>query len=117
MARYCIQSPEVKANKKMLSKLGVIPINNSDIIGTITITNFRKYQFSGEVDVVFKGKAKFTVNKKVDFYDSSLLKQTRSKIKVNRVLRRYILKEVKLRMMYFDIEVKYEHYIKKFKWI
>lgn len=117
MARYCIQTPEIKANKKMLSKLGIIPINNSDIVGTINITGFRKYQFSGEVDVVFEGKAKFNVNRKSDFYDSSLLKQTRSKIKVNRVLRRYILKEVKLRMMYFDIEVKYEHYIKKFKWI
>ena len=117
MARYCIQSPEIKANKKMLSKLGVISINNSDVVGTITITNFRKYQFSGEVDVVFEGKARFNVNRKVDFYDSSLLKRTTSKIKINRIIRRYIHKEVKLRMMYFDIDVKYEHYIKKFKWI
>ncbi len=117
MARYCIQSPEIKANKKMLSKLGVIPINNSDVVGTITITNFRKYQFSGEVDVIFEGKARFNVNRKVDFHDSSLLKRTTSKIKINRIIRRYIHKEVKLRMMYFDIDVKYEHYIKKFKWI
>ena len=117
MARYCIQSPEIKANKKMLSKLGVIPINNSDVVGTITITNFRKYQFSGEVDVIFEGKARFNVNRKVDFHDSSLLKRTTSKIKINRIIRRYIHKEVKLRMMYFDIDVKYESYIKKFKWI
>ena len=117
MSRYCIQSPEVKAMKKVLSKLGIISIDNSDIKGTIKITNFRKDQFSGEVDVVFEGKAKFSVNRKVDFHDSSLLDRTKSKIKINRIIRRYIHREVRLRMMYFDVDIKYYHYIKKFKWI
>jgi hypothetical protein len=117
MSRYCIQTPEVKAHKKLLPKVGVIHIDNSEVVGKIMITNMRKYQFSGEVDVVFEGKAKFTVNRQKDFYDSSLLKKGVSKIKVNRIIRRYIHKEVKLRMMYFDIDVKYYHYIKKFKWI
>lgn len=116
MSRYCLQSPEIKANKKLLPKFGVIPIKNEDVVGKIIITNMRKYQFSGEVDVVFEGKARFTVNRVKDFYDSSLLKKNVSKIKVNRILRKYIHNEVRVRMKYFDIDVKYFHYIKKFKW-
>lgn len=116
MPRYCLQSPELKANKKLLSRFGVIPVRNHDLVGKIIITNFRKYNHYDEVDVVFEGKAKFTFNRVKDYYDSGIFKKNVSKIKVNRILRKYVINEVRIRMKYLDIDVKYYHYIKKFKW-
>jgi len=96
--------------------MGVIPITNQELIGNIIITSFRKYINYDEVDVVFEGKAKFTFNRVKDFYDSGLFKKNVSKIKVNRILRKYVINEVRIRMKYLDIDVRYYHYIKKFKW-
>jgi len=57
MATYLIQDTTSKAIKKSLIKWGEFPIDNSSVRGTVTIKNYRQYQFRNEVDIEFKVKS------------------------------------------------------------
>lgn len=116
MARYCIKSKEVSALKKMLKNFGTINVDNSEISGTLTVKNFRKYNFGAEVDVIFDGKAYFRYNRKPQFYSSSILKEKVSKIKVRRILRKYLLKELQVRMTFFGLDLRCYSDIKNLTW-
>ena len=56
-SRRSIKTDDNKNLKKLLLKLSKeVFINNPSICGTITVTSYRKYQFSiEEVDVIFEG--------------------------------------------------------------
>ena len=114
---YCIRTPHTKAIKKALIKYGTIKINNDDAIGTIAFKTVRVYNIHWEVEVEFKGKASFRVGHKKGLYDSSLLKKNVSKIKVNRIIKRYLQKEIDMRLRYLGGRLVSYHDIKKIKWI
>lgn len=116
MARYCIKSKEVSATKKLLKNFGTINVDNSQISGKLIVKNFRKYNYGAEVDVIFVGKAFFRYNKKPQFYSSSILKQRVSKIKVRKILRKYLLKELQMRMSFFGLDLRLYSDIKNLTW-
>lgn len=116
MARYCIKSKEVSALKKLLKNFGTINVDNSEISGKLVVKNFRKYSYGAEVDVIFEGKAYFRYNRKPQFYSSSILKERVSKIKVRRILRKYLIKELKLRMTFFGLDLRCHSDIKNLTW-
>jgi hypothetical protein len=116
MARYCIKSKEVSALKKMLKNFGTIKVDNGELSGTLIVKNFRKYSVGVEVDVIFDGKAYFRYNRKPEFYSSSLLEEKVSKIKVRRILRRYLFKELQIRMKFFNLDLYSHSDIKNLTW-
>ena len=117
MSRYCIKSDYVKAAKKTLQKLGKVRIVTKDLDGYFTIVGLRKYNHSVEVDVEFTGTATFMINRKREVCESSMLKRPRvSKVRVNRILRKYLAKDVQIRVNYFDMDFRFYNDIKKITW-
>ena len=120
MSRYTIVNSETKSIKKLLPKLGEIPICDGNLDGIIKIKNYRKYTSRDEIDVVFEGKIFVKiVNGNKTWYDTSILEHKGyrvSKIKLNRFLRKNMLWEVKNRMYYFDVDIKDYGFINKVGW-
>lgn len=118
MARYIIENIETKGIKKSLKKWGELPIRTEQLDGVIKIQNYRKYTWSEEVDITFKGKIFVRVmNEKKTWHTTSILKKySISMVKLNRFLRKSCLFDVKTRMNYFGVEIKYYDNIKKIKW-
>ena len=118
MARYIIENIETKGIKKSLKKWGEIPIHTDYLDGVIKIKNYRRYTWNDEVDAVFEGKIYVRVmNENRTWHTTSILKKhTISKVKLNRFLRKSCLFEIKTRMNYFGVEIKYYDNIKKIKW-
>lgn len=124
MPMYVINSPESKAKRKLIKKYGnKIPINTENIRGYFTITGFRKYRFYNNVDIIFHGEIYVYFDGKRDWFDSSLLNLITkrglqvSKIKVNRIIRKNLFKNVSDFVKFFDVELKHYTSITKLKWI
>lgn len=123
MARYVIKTESTKSLKTVVTKFGSeIPVSNDRVRGVFTIKNYRKYSYSEEVDVEFKGEIHVRWNRKTDWYDSSICdkvvnKQKVSKVKLNRFLRKSLLNEVKTHLNYFDVCLRIYSDIKKVNWI
>jgi hypothetical protein len=121
MARYIIQNEETKAIKKVLPKFGSLQINNSKIKGGVRIIGYRKYSWGEQVDIEFIGKIYARVTwGKMEWFDSSIMNNKDvkvSKVKVNRLIRRNLLNDVKLRLNYFGININEHSQITKLKWL
>ena len=121
MGRYLIQDTTSRAIKKSLLKWGELSINNSDIRGTITIKNHRKYQFRDEIDIEFKGEIFVRLDVVTrEWYGSDIMlnkSYSISKIKLNRYIRKKIFREIQIRMNYFGIDMKDYRNIVKIKWV
>lgn len=118
MARYVIQDEVSKGIKKSLKKWGEIPINTEYLDGVIKVTNYRKYTWAEEVDIIFEGKIFVRVsNENRKWHQSSILKtHSISKVKLNRFIRKSSLSNVKTRMNYFGVNLKDYYNITKIKW-
>lgn len=121
MGRYLIQDTTSKAIKKSLTKWGEFSIDNGDVKGVIKIKNYRKYQFRDEVDVEFKGEIFVRItNENRSWYAKDILENTKyrvSKVKLNRYIRKSILKDIRIRMNYFGVNVKDYQNINKIQWV
>jgi len=120
MATYLIQDTTSKAIKKSLIKWGEFPIDNSSVRGTVNIKNYRQYQFRNEVDIEFNGEicARHSSLAVLTWFKSDIYNQkSTSKIKVNKLIKRAIFKEVKDQAAYFGINLRYVEEIKKINWI
>jgi hypothetical protein len=118
MVRYVVKNTETDGIKKSLKKWGEIPIRTDYLEGVVKIKNYRKYKMYEEVDAVFEGKIFVKVYREPrNWYSSSILKTHQiSMVKLNRFLRRNCFFDIKTRMNYFGVEIKYFEYIKKIKW-
>jgi len=117
-----IRDENTKAIKKALKKFSGndISLTNGTLRGSFKIKNFRKYPMHHEVDIEFKGEifAKTSVLEGKRWYSSEIYGQKNiSKIKVNKLIKRYLLVEVKSHAAYFGIDVKWVESIKKVTWI
>lgn len=120
MKGYVIRTEETKSIKKIVKKYGIIPIKTKDIDGVIEIHNYRKYPYSQEVDIVFKGKIHATIGYDTYWmgYNDIQQRSTKvSKIKLSRFLKRVTIDSVKDRMEYFGVLLRYRSDIKSVKWL
>ena len=120
MPRYTIEDTESKAIKKLLVKWGEFPIENQGLRGTIMIKNYRKYQYRNEVDIEFKGEifAKTSLFGGQEWLSSEIYSQKGvSKIKINKLIKRHILSEIKTHAVYFGINIKFTQNLKKITWV
>ena len=118
----CITDDDSKAIKKLVKKYSKKEINsfNDRLRGSFTIVGFRKYQFTNEVDIEFNGEISARTNSfsNSEWFKSDIYgKKGISKIKVNKLIKRSIFKEVKAQAAYFGINLKYVEEIKKINWI
>jgi len=118
MARYIVENNDSKAIKKSLKKWGEIPIRTDYLEGVVKIKNYRKYMMYEEVDAVFEGKIFVRIgNENRNWHSSSILKTHNiSMVKLNRFIRRNCFFDIRTRMNYFGVEIKYFEYVKKIKW-
>jgi hypothetical protein len=119
---YVINDDEAKAIKKLIKKFSGsdISITNGVLRGSFKIVNFRKYPMNHQVDIEFKGEvfAKTSVLDGKRWFSSEIYVQKNiSKIKVNKLLKRNLLTEVRSHAAYFGIDVKWVENIKKITWI
>jgi len=118
----CISDDDSKAIKKSLKKFSKRNIGsfNDRLRGSFTIVGFRKYQFTNEVDIEFNGELHAVRNslEGLQWLGSDIYNQNGiSKIKVSRLIKKLIFKEVKDQAAYFGIILRYIEEIKKLKWI
>jgi len=118
----CIGDDDLKVIKKSLKKFSKKEIAsfNDRLRGSFTIVGFRKYQFINEVDIEFNGEicARHNSSAVLTWFKSDIYNRNGvSKIKVNKLIKRAIFKEVKDQAAYFGINLRYIEEIKKIKWI
>jgi hypothetical protein len=118
----CISDDDSKVIKKSLKKFSKREISsfNDRLRGSFIIVGFRKYQFINEVDIEFNGEILARHNSfggynwfKSDIYNQSGV----SKIKVTKLIKNSIFREVKDQAAYFGINLRYVEEIKKIKWV
>jgi hypothetical protein len=118
----CISDDDSKVIKKSLKKFSKREIDsfNDRLRGSFTIVGFRKYQFINEVDIEFNGEicARQNSSSVPTWFKSDIYNQKGvSKIKVNKLIKQAIFKEVKDQTAYFGINLRYIEEIKKINWI
>jgi len=118
----CIGDDDSKVIKKSLKKFSKREIAsfNDRLRGSFTIVGFRKYQFINEVDIEFKGEicARQNSSSVPTWFKSDIYNQEGvSKIKVNKLIKNSIFREVKDQAAYFGINLRYVEEIKKINWI
>lgn len=128
-----LKNKEVSKTKKILGKYAQeIPIATSLIDGAVFIKGYRKYQYGSqnvrindfieEVDILFSGKIFVSWNGRRDWYSSELLNMKNqrglkaSKIKINRLIRKQLIKELSIHLNYFSVQIKGYSQIKKLLW-
>lgn len=118
MARYCLKTNQTRGIKKALKKWGQITIDDDNFKGVVTIKNVRKYAAWHEADIELKGMAAFRYDRKKCLFASEIQKrQNVSKIKINRILRKYAFQYVSMRLKYFDVDLRDTYNIKKIIWL
>jgi hypothetical protein len=116
-----IDSEESKSIRKVLKKYSKVDVAsyNENLRGSFVIKNYRKYKFHEEVDVEFNGEifAKLNESPNSEWLNSSIYnKETISKVKVNRFIRRFLFNEVRDYCRYFGVDIKFLTDIKKINW-
>lgn len=117
-----LKTPESKKRREVLKKfLKDVEVNTKNIRGKFSVVGYRKYSFYEEVDVVFDGQFFGRYKGKNDWIHSSVLenrKETRvSLIKVNKILRRNLFKDIEIHCKYFSVDVRDYSSIKKINWV
>ena len=127
------KTKETQGTKKLLLKyLSSIPVKNNNVDGKFKVTGYRKLFSENltfrtdfnreEVDLEFSGKLFVFWDGKRQWVGSELLNKknsrglSASKIKINRMIRKAIIKDLTLHANYFSVNLGYYDSIKKFKW-
>ena len=122
MAVRIIKDEDSKVIRKTIKKFSKkdVASYNERLRGSFSIVGYRKYHFRNEVDIEFNGELFATVNSLVGptwlkseiYYQKGI-----SKIKVNKVIKRLLFREIKEHAAYFGIEIRFIEDVKKLKWV
>lgn len=112
---------ESKRINKLIKKFPAATVypNNERLKGSFTITRFRKYGFIHEVDIEFNGEifARTSILDEHSWLKSDIINRKNvSKIKVNKMIKRHLLKDVRDYARYFGIDIQWITNIKKITW-
>lgn len=112
-----IRTEDAKATRKLLLKNSQVKIDTSEIRGMVNLKNFRKYNFTDQVDLEFSGEIYVFFKGKRSWVSTSLLvNENVSKIKVNKFIRKRLYKTLKDYLNFFSVRLNYYTDIKKIKW-
>ena len=112
---------ESKRINKLIKKFPAATIysNNQVLRGSFTITRFRKYGVVHEIDVEFDGElfARTSTLDSRSWLKSDIIgKKNVSKIKVNKLIKRHLLQDVRDYARFFGIQISWLTNIKKITW-
>lgn len=94
-----------------------IKTKNPNLNGTISIKNLRVYSYHMEIDVEYSGKVFLRYARASKWYDSSIKNQKNiSKIKLNRILKKYVINDITFQLNMFGLNLKHWDTIKKINW-
>lgn len=118
---YNFSNEDKKVYKSLCKKyLQKIPLTNKEKVkGELKIKNIRFYPHCIKVHIVFNGVMYGRYNRLVDWRDSSLLQKPNvSKIKVNRLLRRYTTPDIRENLLKLGIRTDFFSFeIYKVEWV
>lgn len=125
MSRYVINDDMTKSVKKILKKHSKkqVSVNNEFMKGTFTVKTYRKYEFREEVDILFEGEIYAKYRRPLqpltrEWFKSDILRDRGvSKIKVNKLIKRYLFDDIQTYLAYFGIRLRFVEEIKKVTWI
>lgn len=120
MRGYVIKTPEAKALRRVVKKYGTLNIKDDNLDGTIQITHYRQYDFEEQVDVTFVGKIHVRYGGGLMWLDHKRVTQDMkyiSKLKLNRVLRKFFFYHLQHHLLFFGVRINYSVDIKTVKWI
>jgi hypothetical protein len=119
MTRYVLQDKSIRGVKKLLPKYSSTNIDTARVKGVIEVIGYRKYTWGEEIDIQFTGKiaAKIDFSDELTWWDSSILTEEVSLIKINKLIRRACFNIISERMNYFNIKIIGYSSIKKVKWL
>lgn len=125
MSRYVINDDMTKSVKKILKKHSKkqVSVNNEFMKGTFTVKTYRKYEFREEVDILFEGEIYAKYRRPLqpltrEWFKSDILRDRGvSKIKVNKLIKKYLFDEVQTYLAYFGVRIRFIEEIKKVTWI
>ena len=120
MKGYVIKTPEAKALRRVVKKYGTLNIKDDNIEGTIQITHYRQYDYQEEVDVTFVGKIHVRYGGGLMWLDHQRITKDMkniSKLKLNRVLRKFFINHLRSHLSIFSVRLNYAADIKTVKWI
>ena len=117
---YSIRTPEKLQLRSFVKKyVKNVPISTNALQGTFSITNIRFYTCIVEIEVAFTGKMYGRMGRNPNVWLSSeVLNMERvSKIRINRFIKKSLVKKIESRLALFGLEFRHYSYIKKLKWI
>lgn len=117
---YSIRTPEKLQLRSFVKKyVKNVPISTNALQGTFSITNIRFYTCIVEIEVAFTGTMYGRMGRNPNVWlTSEILKRERvSKIRVNRFIKKSLVKKIDSRLALFGLELRHHSYIKKLKWI
>ena len=137
----CLKDPETQYVNRLVKKYGKdidihfghshhsqYNFNQTKLLeGTFSIKSIRKYRKSSiglghcyEIDLILNGKVFASWNGERKFWGSELLQNKNvSKIRVNKLIRRHIVKDIQIYLITFGIDVNayYSLSVKKIEWV
>jgi len=119
MGSKLIKTKNTESINRCIKKFNTVPVSSSVIEGHFIIDRYRQYTYYPEVDVTFVGKLRCRLDFKSDWYTKKQLYNTTknvSKIKINRMIRKQIIKDLSTHLRYFSIELNHYSQIKKINW-
>ena len=125
MSRYVINDDMTKSVKKILKKHSKkqVSVNNEFMKGTFTVKTYRKYEFREEVDILFEGEIYAKYRRPLqpltrEWFKSDILRDRGvSKIKVNKLIKKYLFDDIQTYLAYFGVRLRFVEEIKKVTWI
>jgi len=120
MKRYVVKTSDAKTLRRVVKKYGTLNIKDDNLDGTIQITHYRQYDFEEQVDVTFVGKIHVRYGGGLMWLDHQRVTQDMkniSKLKLNRVLRKFFFPHLQSHLLFFGVRLNYSADVKTVKWI
>ena len=120
MGKYLIKSDDSNTIKKFIKKFNEFSVCNDEVRGKVIINNYRKYSYGEEVDLTFEGEIHVRIHGNIrSWRKSDILKNEQYKIsiiKLNRFLRKGIIRDLENYMKFFGVRLRFYDEIKKINW-
>lgn len=119
MGSTLVKTKNTETINRCIKKFGKVQVSNVTLEGHLVISRYRQYTYYTEADVTFFGKIYCKIGTNRKWYTKDELfsaAKNISKIRLNRLIRKYIIKDLREHLTYFGVEIKHYSQIKKINW-
>lgn len=119
MGNTLIKTKNTESINRFIKKFGKVHVSNHTLEGYFVINRYRQYTYYSETDVTFVGKIRCRINLKTQWYTKDELYgacKRISKVRLNRLIRKHVIRDLVEHLAYFGVEMKHYSQIKKINW-